>query len=56
VRQIKLARLRGTDWHLMQPAGVLAPLVNESFPGFLDEDSNSGNDSLSQASEFSGRI
>jgi hypothetical protein len=39
------------------PAGVLEPpLVNESFPSFLDEDSDSGNDSLAQAFEFSGHI
>jgi hypothetical protein len=29
---------------------------DESFPSFLDEDSDSGNDSLPQAFEFSGRI
>jgi hypothetical protein len=32
------------------------PLVNESFPNFLDEDLDSGNDSMPQAFEFVGRI
>jgi len=31
-------------------------LVNESFPSFLDEDLDSGNDSMPQAFEFVGRI
>jgi hypothetical protein len=30
--------------------------IEQSFPSFLDEDSDSGNDSLPQAFEFSGRI
>jgi len=28
--------------------------VNESFPSFLDEDSDSGNDSMPQAFDFLG--